>query len=133
MKAILDLIKKRGQRITIQKKEVLEALQKKPQSVLQIFNSIQSKNSTIDKATIYRILANLIELGVVKEINLGGRESCYELSYCEHHHHLVCENCGQVEDVKLCEDMILREVQKRSDFKIKNHSLEFFGICNKCQ
>lgn len=133
MKAILDLIKKRGQRITIQKKEVLEALQKKPQSVLQILNSIQSKNSSIDKATIYRILANLIELGVAKEINLGGRESCYELSNCEHHHHLVCENCGQVEDVKLCEDMILKEVQKRSDFKVKNHSLEFFGICNKCQ
>jgi len=133
MEATLNIIQKSGQRITTQKKNVLEALQKKPQSVLQILNLIQSKKNSIDKATIYRILANFIKLGVVNEINLGGRESCYELSNCEHHHHLVCENCGQVEDVKLCEDVILKEVQKRSDFKIKNHSLEFFGTCKKCQ
>jgi len=133
MEATLNIIQKSGQRITTQKKNVLEALQKKPQSVLQILNLIQSKKNSIDKATIYRILANFIKLGVVKEINLGGRESCYELSNCEHHHHLVCENCGQVEDVKFCEDVILKEVQKRSDFKIKNHSLEFFGTCKKCQ
>ncbi len=133
MDAIINLIKKKGQRLTMQKKEVLKALHKKPQTVLQIFNSIKSKNSSIDKVTIYRILTGLIELKIVKEINLGSREGCYELSNCEHHHHLVCENCGQIEDVKLCEDTILKEVKKQSSFKVKNHSLEFFGTCKKCQ
>jgi Fe2+ or Zn2+ uptake regulation protein len=35
--------------------------------------------------------------------------------------------------VQLSEDTLLKEVKKKSDFKIKSHSLEFFGICNRCQ
>ena len=133
MEIVKRLIKEKGQRLTSQKREVLSALQNKPQTVLEILAFVQSKKSTIDKATVYRILTSFVELGIVKEIHLRDREVRYELSDCKHHHHLVCESCGGIEDVELCEEALLKEVQKQSSFKVKNHSLEFFGTCKRCQ
>lgn len=133
MNTIIQLMKEKGQRFTSKKKGVLRVLQQKPQTVLEILKVMKIKKFSIDKVTIYRILTSLVELGVVKEINLGDREARYELADCEHHHHLVCEHCGNIEDVELCEKVLLKEVQNKSSFKVKRHSLEFFGTCKKCQ
>lgn len=133
MEAITQIMKQKGQRFTSQKKEVLFALQQKPQTVLEILALVKSKKKSIDKATIYRILTSFKELGFVHEINLGDREARYELQHEKHHHHLICENCGSIDDISLCEDLLLNEVQKQSSFKVKKHSLEFFGTCKKCQ
>ncbi|MCX6732664.1 MAG: Fur family transcriptional regulator [Candidatus Roizmanbacteria bacterium] len=133
MDTIAKLLKGKGQRLTSQKKEVIQVLQKKPLTVLQILTLVKSKKGMIDKVTVYRILTSFVKLGIVKEINLGAREVRYELTNCEHHHHLVCESCGQIEDIQLCEDALLKEVQQQSQFKVKEHSLEFFGTCKKCQ
>lgn len=129
----LQLIKNKGQRVTSQKKEVLCALQKKPLTVVDIFESINMKRMKVDKATIYRILTGFMKLGIVKEIYLKDRETRYELSNSGHHHHLVCEQCGSIEDITLCEDLLLKEVRKQSSFDVKSHSLEFFGSCQNCQ
>lgn len=133
MDSIIHLIKEKGQRLTLQKKEVLNVLQKKPLTVLEIFQSNNIKKAKIDKATVYRILTSFVDLGIVKEIHLRDREVRYELSNCKHHHHLVCESCGGIEDIELCEEALLKKVQKQTSFKVKNHSLEFFGTCKKCQ
>jgi Fur family ferric uptake transcriptional regulator len=117
----------------VQKKEVLCALKHKPQSVLEILSLLKQKKTSIDKVTVYRILTSFAALGVVREIFLGDRETRYELVSDEHHHHLVCEECGSIEDVELSEETLLKEVAKQSKFKIKSHSLEFFGTCKRCQ
>lgn len=133
MDSITLLMRKKGQRLTPQKKELLSALQKKPQTVVQLLETIKLRKCAIDKATVYRILTGFKELGVVKEIHFGDREAYFELTDNTHHHHLVCEKCGGIEDVTLCEELLLNEVKKQSSFKIKSHSLEFFGSCRKCQ
>ena len=133
MDAIVKLMKEKGQRLTSQKKEVMFALQNKPQTVLEIFDLMKSAKKSIDKATVYRILTSFVKMGIAKEVCFGDRETRYELADNKHHHHLVCESCGSIEDVSLCEDALLKEAKKQSDFKIKNHTLEFFGTCKKCQ
>jgi len=133
MDTITKILKEKGQRFTSQKKEVFCILKHKPQTVLEILNSLTAKNYLMDKTTIYRILMSFEELGLVREVNLGDREIRYELANNEHHHHLVCEKCRSIEDVELNEAELLREVKNQSSFKIKSHSLEFFGICKKCQ
>ena len=133
MDSIVKMIQEKGQRFTPQKKEVFCVLQKKPQTVIEILTVLKSKRSAIDKATVYRILTGFKELGIVKEIHLGDKEVRFELAGGEHHHHLICEECGSIEDVSLSEDVILKEVEKQTPFQIKRHSLEFFGICKKCQ
>lgn len=133
MDAIVKLLKEKGQRFTSQKRQVFCALKHKPQTVLEIFTALKAKNYGVDKVTIYRILTSFVQLELVKEINLGGREVRYELEGDGHHHHLVCEECGDIEDVELSESILMTEVQKKSKFKINRHSLEFFGTCSKCQ
>ena len=133
MEDVIRLIKQKGQRFTSQKKEVLQVLKQKPQTVLEILTILESKRYSIDKATIYRILTSFVELNIAKEIHLGDREARYELTNTDHHHHLVCEKCGDIKDVEFCEKALLKEVQKQSSFQVKSHSLEFFGTCKKCQ
>ncbi len=133
MERIKKIMKEHGQRLTAQKKDVYLVLKHTPQTVIEILTAVQLKKSPIDKATVYRILTGFIELGIAREINLGDREARFELADCEHHHHLVCQSCGDIKDVKLCEDTLLKEAQKQTSFKIKSHSLEFFGTCEKCQ
>ena len=130
MDTVIQIIKQKGQRFTSQKKEVLRVLQQKPQTVLEILALVKLKKKSIDKATIYRILTSFKDLGIVHEINLGDREARYELQHEKHHHHLIC---GSIDDISLREDLLLNEVQKQSSFKVKKHSLEFFGTCKKCQ
>jgi len=133
MDSIIRLMKEKGQRFTSQKREVLSVMKNKPQTVLEILTALTSKKYTIDKATIYRILTSFVKLNITKEIHLGDREVRYELVGDEHHHHLVCESCGDIKDIEVCEETLLKDVQKQTSFKVKSHSLEFFGTCKKCQ
>ena len=50
-----------------------------------------------------------------------------------HHHHLVCDNCGAIEDIPLSEALLLNQVKKQTDFQVNSHMLEFFGLCPTCQ
>jgi len=133
METIIRLMKEKGLRFTSQKKKVFQALHQKPQTVLEILSSLKLKKHSIDKATIYRILTSFISLNIVKEVYFNDREARYELIGNEHHHHLVCESCGDIKDVELSEENLLNEVKKQTSFQVKSHSLEFFGTCRKCQ
>jgi len=133
MDTVKKLIKDKGQRFTLQKKEILCVLQRKPQTVLEIYKAVNLKKNTTDKVTVYRILANFLHLGIVNRVQLGDKDARFELANCSHHHHLVCENCGKIEDIQLSEEILLKEVAKKTAFKVRSHSLEFFGTCKNCQ
>lgn len=133
MEPIMRLIKQNGQRFTSQKKEILRALQQKPQTVREIYATVNVKKHIVDKATVYRILTSFIKLGIVHKVQLQNNEARFELVADKHHHHLVCEDCGGIEDIQFAEDTLLKVVQKKSSFKVKTHSLEFFGTCKNCQ
>lgn len=84
-------------------------------------------------ATVYRALQVLILNGSVRRVDMQSRAARYE-SNSDHHHHIVCTGCGVIEDVhtepKGLESRVL-DSSKR--FKsITSHSLEFFGVCKKC-
>lgn len=133
MDAIINLMKSKGQRVTAQKLSVLRALQNKPQTVQEMYTALISHKSDIDKATVYRILTCFVELGVVRQIYLQDREVRYELTDSSHHHHLVCTDCGGIEDIEFNETNLLKEVSKQTRFTVVSHSLEFFGICSHCK
>jgi len=133
METFKKLIKDRGQRFTLQKKEILCVLKKKPQTVVEIYAAIHSKKRVMNKVTVYRILTNFLDLGIVNKVQLNEKEARFELADSNHHHHLVCDECGKIEDIQLPEEILLKEVKKRSHFIIKSHSLEFYGTCRHCQ
>ena len=84
--------------------------------------------------TVYRVLDSFLTAGLVKKLELHEGKYRYELSSLKHHHHLVCQNCGKIEDIADCSLEVQEEkITKDSKFLIKYHSLEFYGLCKICQ
>lgn len=111
---------------------------------MNVFDLLSKSNSPIDvstlvkklkvnKTTVYRQIEKLVSSDILIEVELGDGKKRYELKSLEHHHHLVCKKCGKLEDIRLNEDFILKEVSNKTKFKIETHNLEFFGLCNNCK
>ncbi len=87
-------------------------------------------------ATVYRTLELLTELKIVDKINFGDGVSRYDLRQegaAHFHHHLVCVECGAVDEIQ--EDLLedVEDIVERDwNFKIKDHRLTFHGICHRC-
>jgi len=103
---------------------------KKPLSMKEASTYLGEKK--VDLVTLYRTVQSLEELGLIKQIRLENRQAYYELAG-EHHHHLVCETCSKIRDVKMCNLDLSKTIIKNSGFaSVKHHSLEFFGTCKVC-
>jgi Fur family ferric uptake transcriptional regulator len=92
------------------------------------------KTEKINLVTIYRTLSSFENTGIIKKIELQKGSAFYELAG-NHHHHIVCADCGKTEGFEICDiDRISKEVLKKSSlFKTVNkHSLELFGVCKTC-
>lgn len=121
-----------GDRMTKPRKHVLEILLKSrfPITAQEIYSKIKS----IDLVSVYRTIELLLKTGVIKEFLFGDGKRRYEIvNNDNHHHHLICENCGDIEDVRMKEEDLLKKVKNKSKFLIKEHKLEFFGLCPNCQ
>ena len=128
---ILQTLRTAGERITPFRQTLVEILikAKSPLSALEI-----QKKVTANKTTIYRELQFLVKNKIAEEVWLGTTPLRYEITE-SHHHHLVCVKCQKVSDIEFSthlEDQE-RQILKRKKFKVLNHALEFFGLCNNCQ
>jgi len=88
----------------------------------------------IGRATVFRALEVLTALRVVERLELpSGSHAYVGCDPDEHHHHLVCSNCGRSEDVADGElARLVDEVGRRHGYRIETHRLELFGICPLC-
>jgi Fur family ferric uptake transcriptional regulator len=88
----------------------------------------------IGRATIFRSLEVLADLGLVERLDLPNGGHAYVACRPAHHHHLVCSSCGRSEDIAATGlSTILRTIESRSGFRIDSHRLEVFGTCPTCQ
>src|SRR5438552_7546405 len=88
----------------------------------------------ISRATLFRALELLTELGVVERLDLPTGEHAYVPCVAAHHHHVICSRCGrttEVEDSGVAE--AVAEIARRSGYRIDTHRLELFGLCRHCQ
>ena len=115
-----------GYRVTPQRVAVLGALAAEQH---QSLGEIRSRCPAVGLVTIYRTLDLLTEIGAVRRLDLGAGPR-YELAE-NHHHHLICESCGEVSEFELC-PLDLRRL-KDIDFEINSHSLEIYGLCTNCK
>lgn len=133
---IMEKIKTLGGRETRVRKAVVEELAGKGElvSAAELLLRLKKRGEPADRTTVYRELVFLKKSGIVREVSIHGRPSLFEIEG-EHHHHLVCLDCGSFKPVKVPVDMCLREkaLGKKENFKITSHSLEFYGLCTKCR
>ncbi|WP_182199463.1 Fur family transcriptional regulator [Paraliobacillus salinarum] len=140
----IDRIKKQlhaqSYKLTPQREATVRVLLEREEDHLSaedVYLLVKEKSPEIGLATVYRTLELLSELKVVDKINFGDGVSRYDLrkeGATHFHHHLVCTECGSVEEIM---DDLLEEVEeiveKDWGFKVKDHRLTFHGICKKCQ
>ena len=88
----------------------------------------------IGLVTIYRTLEILDKLELICELHAGGICRSYTMSTPQHHHHLICSNCGIVIDFTDHDISKLEQrLSKEKGFRIDSHLLEFVGLCRACQ
>lgn len=106
----------------------------KPASSKEILNFLKTKKILVNRTTIYRELSFLINNCIAREVRLIGKPSLFELAY-RHCHHLICLKCNKVKTIAMDNHLRSEEIKimKKEDFKITNHSLEFYGLCQKCR
>ncbi len=129
------LLRKSGSKATPSRLSVLNILEKEknPMSAQDIIDSLGKE---MDQATVYRILKALKEKGLIRQIDLHHNHAHYEIADIKEHHHLICIRCGRIEDVHECgvEDTYGKVLRHSKYFaEIREHALEFYGLCKNCK
>lgn len=102
-------------------------------SAQDVYVELRRRKQTVGLATVYRSLEALKLQGVVQVRTLPSGESLYSLVQ-QDQHHLTCVNCGQSVPIDECPVHDLEERLEHSHhFKVYYHTLEFFGLCDRCQ
>lgn len=100
---------------------------------MAIFNELKAELPSLSLGTVYRNLNILMEQGLIRKVSLDGAGDRFD-ARTESHFHLICEECGSVEDIFLpCLSGIDREASKAKKFKITRHRVDFYGICENCR
>ena len=131
---LASLLRKAGMKITPGHLEILSIISKvkKPISSQDIIDIVGER---LDPATVYRCMTKLKNSGIIRQIDLRQNHAHYEFFDMAHHHHIICLECGKIEDITGCnlEDMNKRILEQVKQFsQIRTHSLEFYGLCKVC-
>jgi Fur family ferric uptake transcriptional regulator len=130
-------LKKAGLKVTLPRRKILEIMENAQAhhlSAEDIYKVLLELGEEIGLATVYRVLTQFEEAGLVKKHHFEGGQSVFELDYGTHHDHLVCVKCGRVEE--FVDEMIENRqeaIAKQAGYQITDHSLNIYGICDKCQ
>jgi Fur family ferric uptake transcriptional regulator len=105
-------------------------------SVQEIHDLIRQRRPRVGIASVYRALETLTELGLVHRLELGSGGAQFEFAQPtgDHHHHLVCGDCGKVEafsDDRL--EHAIDSVSKNAAFRIDDHDIVLRGQCESCE
>jgi Fur family ferric uptake transcriptional regulator len=122
----------RGYRVTPSRRAVIASIlaQKDHFAVEALLTSCRGTG----RATVFRTIRLLTDLGVVCRVLLEDGSLHYRVSQRGHHHHLVCTSCGRVEDLDQCAiDDVMRELSRATGYEVERHWLELYGRCVACQ
>jgi Fur family transcriptional regulator, ferric uptake regulator len=100
----------------------------------KLFLEMRQRSVKVSKATIYRSLALLCEVGILREVFHGPRGAHYEHVYGhEHHEHMICVQCGKVIGFTSPQlESLQDEACKAKNFRPVHHHLQIFGYCGVC-
>jgi len=131
------LLKKNTLKFTIQREVILETLYNSDEHLTPeaLHRLIQDKFPELKTgiATVYRTLSLLEDSNMVTSLSFGAQGKKYELGAKEHHDHLICTECGSItefvdEDIENRQHAIADEL----GFKMKDHSMQIYGLCKNC-
>ena len=129
-------IRNTGLKVTEPRLKILSVFEKSKArhlSAEDIHDTLKAKSVMVGMATIYRALANFEKAGILNKSTFDDGRAIYEINEGPHHDHIVCVDCGNVEE------FVDEEIEKRQKkianqkgYSLKSHSLVLYGSCSKC-
>lgn len=127
----LEQLDERGQRVTGTRKAVAVAVARQPGHFT--IEGLSDGLPNVGRATVYRNVKLLVDLGLVCRVLLEDGHLHYQLSHLGHHHHLICTECGKSADLVGCElESMLQGKARENGFRMDGHWLEVYGHCQDC-
>lgn len=130
-------LKEAGLKITLPRIKILQVLETNDVhhvSAEDVYKLLLQKGEEIGLATVYRVLTQFEQAGLVIRHNFEGGHSVFELASDDHHDHIVCVKCGKVEEF-VDEQIETRQEQvaKKMGYELTDHHLNMYGLCPDCQ
>ena len=142
---MLNTLKEEGYRVTAPRRALLRTLAetREPLSIQELHARVnpepepdEEPEEEINLVTVYRFANLLVDLGLVRRVEFGQGYYRYERDESQegpHHHHIVCRQCGKVEDFHGCDlHDLTNRLEGDTGFKIERHQLELYGVCPQC-
>ena len=133
----IDELKSTGLKATLPRLKILEIFQKGAQRHMtaeDVYRVLLEERSDVGLATVYRVLAQFEQADILSRSNFESGKSVYELNEGQHHDHLVCLDCGKVEEFYDAEiEKRQKAVAKLKGFEIADHALSLYAHCTRDQ
>lgn len=130
-----DELRTVGLKATLPRMKILEIFQQGSQrhmSAEDVYRVLLAERVDIGLATVYRVLMQFEQAGVLKRSNFESGKAVFELNAGEHHDHLVCMTCGRVEEFFDPEiEKRQHKIAKDKGFTLEDHALALYGVCIK--
>ncbi|MFY9510633.1 MAG: ferric iron uptake transcriptional regulator [Rubrivivax sp.] len=130
-----DELKSSGLKATLPRIKILEVFQHAERRHLtaeDVFKALLTEGADIGLATVYRVLMQFEQAGLLARSNFESGKSVFELNEGQHHDHLVCLSCGRVEEFYDPEiESRQRTIAETRGFELHEHSLSLYARCTK--
>lgn len=135
-----EQLRLQGWRVTPVRLAMLEFLchATTPAAVSDILLALKRAGKIVNKTTVYRELEFLRTQGIVVAVRVDEAKVLYEIKSHDHHHHAVCSECGTIVDIanpalEKAVTVLANAVKQDYGFVVQEHSVELFGLCQRCQ
>ena len=128
-------LKKAGLKVTLPRVKILEILESsnsRHMTAEDVYRALLERGEEIGLATVYRVLTQFVNAGLAEKHHFEGGQAVFELDRGHHHDHIVCAQCGRVEEfvdetIEKCQ----RDIAAKQGFEITDHSLIIYGRCTR--
>ena len=130
-----DELKSSGLKATLPRIKVLEIFQRATQrhmSAEDVFKLLLAEGADVGLATVYRVLMQFEQAGILTRTHFETGKAVFELNEGKHHDHLVCVDCGRVEEFFDAEiEKRQRSIAQARGFELHDHALALYAVCTK--
>ena len=132
----IDELKSTGLKATLPRLKILDVFQKGAQRHMtaeDVFRVLLDERSDVGLATVYRVLTQFEQAGILSRSHFESGKAVYELNEGQHHDHLVCTSCGRVEEFYDAEiEKRQQMVSKGKGWILQDHAMSLYGLCGNC-
>ena len=132
----IDELKSTGLKATLPRLKILEIFQSGDQRHMtaeDVYRVLLNHHSDIGLATVYRVLTQFEQAGILERSHFESGKAVYELNEGTHHDHLVCTSCGKVEEFYDAEiERRQQMIAKDKGWALQDHAMSLYGLCADC-